>query len=652
MACNPTAMDQEEETNGVDQNECELSSDTFKQFVKHDHIVILSTDDALSDNIISNIESSSHWKIDPKKGIRPWKFELKALNLCSQVPVKINLENLLPFMPQSIPYWLTFPVHTIRDKSPSPSPKLKKINFPSGSFKFSFQYGAITALDQFGYSPKHNWTSQAHRSCEISLQEKANGSASVQWSLKNSNNELMHHRLELLDIDTYVIFQIVPDGFDMYICQKCNLNMRISNTGTNHRRQSTHAHKHDGANASNNVNHDRRPDRRAGSQSRRVPPIYDSTSRQGRNIQQLTSTRIGASQGSYFPTVRFHLRCCSNTLLKNDVDNPSMKEIHSVLSLLSELCLLRRIKVCYGRFHVYPGPAPCFFLHADMCPFPTLLMKYAWHMLTSIGYRLQILIDQDFIDRFIQLSEEPPTPENLFYAVCVYLTRMLVLKPFGSINAVLNHAIEDSRKKFSASTFSLTSKTYSENNDYAYIPAVTLTPTTLKVRPLKLCRTNRVVRAISDGERMLFGTTFEHFVLVDIRDENGRQLLANDFQDLDRLLLDYLNNGFPLILPTRCYKYLHHSKSQIRERQFWFYHYNQSRVKEKRNLSFDEAYAWMGDFSGSTNPVKFAARMSLCFSTTRATINVRTSTLYYLFFFLCQYQCPTSIDKCRPSQTD
>ncbi|CAF4982831.1 unnamed protein product, partial [Rotaria magnacalcarata] len=71
-----------------------------------------------------------------------------------------------------------------------------------------------------------------------------------------------------------------------------------------------------------------------------------------------------------------------------------------------------------------------------------------------------------------------------------------------------------------------------------------------------------------------FGRPLYHFVLVDIRDENGRHLQSHYFRHLKQVLIDYLENGFQLMDDNRQYKYLHHTKSQLRGRQFWFYHHH------------------------------------------------------------------------------
>lgn len=49
---------------------------------------------------------------------------------------------------------------------------------------------------------------------------------------------------------------------------------------------------------------------------------------------------------------------------------------------------------------------------------------------------------------------------------------------------------------------------------YAYVPSVTLTPTTICVNPFKLVKTNRVLREPQFGGNLMFA-------LVDVKDENG-----------------------------------------------------------------------------------------------------------------------------------
>ena len=78
-----------------------------------------------------------------------------------------------------------------------------------------------------------------------------------------------------------------------------------------------------------------------------------------------------------------------------------------------------------------------------------------------------------------------------------------------------------------------------------------------------------------------------------------------------------LTSGFDLGSTRRTYRYLHHSQSQLKDKQFWFYHYD-----EQTNFSFEEAYAWMGDFQDERIVAKHAARIAQCFTSAEETFKV------------------------------
>ena len=294
-------------------------------------------------------------------------------------------------------------------------------------------------------------------------------------------------------------------------------------------------------------------------------------------------------------------------------------EITQILTALIEFFLAHKIAVCYGKIISDPGPNPHLFFQKNLPDFPSLITKYSWQMLSIVGYRLQLQVDRDFQNRLWDLHKTEMNADELIYRICVYLSRICTIKPFLRINQELEHAINESLRKRDEAAYGLVRKLQTENKNEAYIPSVTITPTTIRIKPLKLCRTNRVLRATKE-----FGNILEHFVLVDIRDENGRDLQSYHFHDIRSLLLKYLENGFSLMDDDRQYKYLHHSQSQLRERQFWFYHHR----KDGSNLSFTDAYKWMGRFDKEKNPAKHAARIALCFSTTKESVQVR----YYIHF--------------------
>lgn len=107
---------------------------------------------------------------------------------------------------------------------------------------------------------------------------------------------------------------------------------------------------------------------------------------------------------------------------------------------------------------------------------------------------------------------------------------------------------------------------------------------------------------------------------MEIREEDGGVLYPLDFRQirwkLKQLLVDGLTIG-----PDRLYKYLHHSQSQLKEKQFWFYHH-QSSNDPLQNLSFDDAYLWMGNFDSERVVAKHTARIAQCFTSTEETIQV------------------------------
>jgi hypothetical protein len=107
-------------------------------------------------------------------------------------------------------------------------------------------------------------------------------------------------------------------------------------------------------------------------------------------------------------------------------------------------------------------------------------------------------------------------------------------------------------------------------------------------------------------------------ILVEIREETGEALHANYFGILRWKFDEYLQYGFKLI-NDRIYRHLHHSQSQLKEKQYWFYWYDE---KNQTNLSFEDAYKWMGDFRNERVVAKHSARIAQCFTSSEETIRV------------------------------
>lgn len=114
---------------------------------------------------------------------------------------------------------------------------------------------------------------------------------------------------------------------------------------------------------------------------------------------------------------------------------------------------------------------------------------------------------------------------------------------------------------------------------------------------------------------------FFAYLSVEMREETGEALQANDFSNLRGKVDDYLARGFKLT-NDRLYRYLHHSQSQLKEKQYWFYWHD---AKYRSNLSFDEADKWMGNFDHERVVAKHSARIAQCFTSSEATIRVSRS---------------------------
>jgi hypothetical protein len=560
--------------------------------------------------------------------IRPWHFGLTSIRLHFAQPQTIDIQTLLSR--SSIPCWLA-----LKKEKRQSIPKKNNISKKSiqqqysAAFDVSLRYGALTDLNQFYYSPQHPWknnqlsTDNKDSKWIIFLNDTQGGGGYIEW-VRESPKLRLKKQLLVTNINNCVILDLTPDGFDIYIWQKCNMSEFEANSAVDdndiHRNKSSSNYQN---RPRDSRSFEQRSVNRSGRSQPSVPQLLRPTYHEYQPRRQISYEhyrRLGTTAGSYFPTIQFGLHTTSSSATNNN----TIIRIKKTLSLLIEFFLAHKITVCYGKIDSLIGPEPHLFFQPNIPDFPSLIMTYAWQLLSSVGYRLQILIKAPFNQQLRRLSNEPDNADELFYRVCVYLSRILALKPFININEELNHAVTESKRKRSESAYGLVSKIESDDENEAYIPSVTLTPTTIRIKPLKLCRTNRVLRATEQ-----FGTALYHFVLVDIRDENNRPLASFHFHDLRSLLLDYLKVGFTLMGNDREYQYLHHSQSQLRARQFWFYHHDENSL----NKSFPDAYKWMGNFESELNPAKSAARMGQCFSTTTATIEVDILNCFIYFVF-------------------
>ncbi|CAF5036526.1 unnamed protein product, partial [Rotaria magnacalcarata] len=147
---------------------------------------------------------------------------------------------------------------------------------------------------------------------------------------------------------------------------------------------------------------------------------------------------------------------------------------------------------------------------------------------------------------------------------------------------------------------------------YAYVPSIRVTPTTIQVQPLKLVKLHRVIREKKIDDPM-------SYALVEIRDEANKALYARDFRSLRKTFKQILTDG---IQTNKIhYRYLHHSMSQVKEKQFWFLN---------TRYSLEDVLSWMGNFDNERVVAKHAARIAQCFTSTEPSIRILAEHVKYI----------------------
>ncbi|CAF0755386.1 unnamed protein product [Adineta steineri] len=263
----------------------------------------------------------------------------------------------------------------------------------------------------------------------------------------------------------------------------------------------------------------------------------------------------------------------------------------------------------------------------------SFIKQYCWQMLMSIGYRFQQRLTTDFIqqmksidddDEFYQTSLHIWRRSSEYYFIDLlaelrrYREKLAVLAAVPPSSPIsTNHYHQQGLKKEEGEQERWSIHTPPRH--YAYVPSVTLTPTTICVNPFKLVKTNRVLREQQFGGNLMFA-------LVDVKEENGTMdLFPHDYRALRWKTEMLLESGFDLGIKGRTYRYLHHSQSQLKDKQFWFYHHDGG-----RNFSFEDAFAWMGDFQEERIVAKHAARIAQCFTSAEATIQIPSEKVQYI----------------------
>jgi hypothetical protein len=210
--------------------------------------------------------------------------------------------------------------------------------------------------------------------------------------------------------------------------------------------------------------------------------------------------------------------------LSNDENNTeeNLKRLFYCKKQFIEFFLRNHINDCYGNIDSFASTKDISSRITSFMTDETLsfIKQYCWQMLLSIGYRFQQRLTDDFIyklnlieddDEFYQTSQHIWRRSSEYYFIDLLAElRRYQEKKNAAASSSNNHQHSSKKEESEQERWSI----YNPPRHYAYVPSVTLTPTTICVKPLKLVKTNRVLREDKFGGHLMFA-------LVDVKDENG-----------------------------------------------------------------------------------------------------------------------------------
>ncbi|CAF0883936.1 unnamed protein product [Adineta ricciae] len=538
-----------------------------------------------------------------------WSFGLHNFHVNLPQSIPMNIHKLIPekFDNESHhPYWFTFkPVPTFSNWN---LPKLKvrypeKQNFPDylidRSIYADLAYGALTSIRRFAFDPdfifrkKTRWSFNFFdERFEIFANQSERLSDDSGWDITQ-----VKYRFPLDIIDRVAVIQLWNDGFTLFLNMKGNVHFLKRNKSSSSSDFFV----------------------RQGNRDDKPIPLFST-------IRLRIRLKEEGRLAEYFEKDQQNGKTPANNIddyLKNIIDE-GILQIKYLFTKFLEFFDKNHIHVSFGsitskamnlnqvlsiRYHV----------------FPTFIKSYSWTMLHNIGFRVlvQLYTCKEFVRQLKDYStlrydkETDWEADDRFYRLCLYLHRRTSEYFFLDLDEEIKNGINRYKAQYDqARAKGYWMHRFNENDQStAYIPSVVLTPTTIKIRPLKLCKLNRILREKRFGR-------VTHFCLVELRDEAQRMLFPNEFRALRDQILNYLTNGFELT-PKLMYTYLHHSQSQVKAKQFWFYHHDET------NLSHNDAYIWMGNFDKERVVSKHTARIALCFTSSDETIRIPAETVKY-----------------------
>ncbi len=186
---------------------------------------------------------------------------------------------------------------------------------------------------------------------------------------------------------------------------------------------------------------------------------------------------------------------CSTFRLLIKLDNSAVQtsltkhlnEIKLVFSHFLSFFSRNYITVTYGSIQTSPGLN----LRPLKPPFSSFIKNYAWSILVSLGYRFHQRVTPLFTTKISTIEDDED-----FYHTCIHLWRRTKEHLFVDLYEELIDYLSRQARIRAEERQTFFSKTTIKQppKNYQYVPSVTLTPTTIVIKPLKLCKTNRVLR--------------------------------------------------------------------------------------------------------------------------------------------------------------
>ncbi|CAF0899767.1 unnamed protein product [Rotaria sordida] len=368
-------------------------------------------------------------------------------------------------------------------------------------------------------------------------------------------------------IDRAVIFTVDRLGFSVYICTKGNVHeyTRIISSGENHNQL------------------DRIP------ANNKDCPIFSTIC-----LQAFVKTN-------------------QSNKYSNDHDKYSaLEQVKILFKHLLDFFYSNQIIVCFASIKSYRGCLTN--IPALLKTFQTSIQIYAFTMFKNVGYSIEQKISQQKTIRqsLLHLSNND---DDKFYRLCLYLFRRSTEYHFLNLENELkeaNREYENQLEQCNALNEKMATILSPPRENFAYVPSLRVTPTTIQVQPLKLVKLHRVLREKNFNDPM-------SFALVEIRDEANKPLYARDFRSLRLKFKQILTEGIQI--NKIHYRYLHHSMSQVKEKQFWFL---------DNHYSLENVLSWMGNFDNEHVVAKHAARIAQCFTSTEPSIKIPAEHVKYI----------------------